>query len=55
MKSINNQKIETLVDKYMPAGEHRFNWNASNNSSGIYFYTLEGDDFRESRKMMFMK
>jgi hypothetical protein len=41
------------------AGTHTITWNAANQSSGVYFYTLEansGDNiFRSTRKLVLMK
>ena len=49
------QELETLVDDYLQTGEHQINWNASQYPNGAYFYTLKGDEFRETKKMMLVK
>jgi len=50
------RKIKTLVDnQFNSAGEHQVTWNASENSSGIYFYRLEVDGRSGTRKMLLVK
>lgn len=36
-----NTVVATLVDGYLPPGNHRATWDAGGQLSGIYFYTLE--------------
>lgn len=50
------QKVETLVNKDLSAGVHRFTWNALNFASGIYIYRLNaGNNFILEKKMTLMK
>ncbi|GAH41396.1 unnamed protein product, partial [marine sediment metagenome] len=49
------QKIVTLVDQQMKAGEHSVIWNASSVSSGIYFYKIQMDNRVQVRKMVLLK
>ncbi|MCG3120070.1 MAG: hypothetical protein ALAOOOJD_02671 [bacterium] len=49
------QKVATLVNGKMPAGQHSVIWDASNVPSGIYFYRLEAGAFSQTRKMVLMK
>lgn len=37
------------------AGNHSIEWEASNYSSGVYFYKLEADKFTETKKMVLIK
>ncbi len=53
--NIMGQKVTTLVDGYLDAGEHSVTWDASGVASGIYFYRIETDEFVESRKMVLLK
>ena len=49
------QRIETLIDKRMPAGYHQVEFNAQNLSSGIYFYKIETGQFHDVKKMILIK
>ena len=51
------QEVETLVDEHMDAGNHTVTWEASNYSSGVYFYRLiaDNDKFVKTNKMMVLK
>ncbi len=49
------QEIETLIDAEMPAGFHRTIWEAKAQPSGIYFYRLTVNDFRQIKKMVLMQ
>ncbi len=44
--------VQTLVqNERQPAGRHAFRFDASNLSSGIYFYRLTSGEFSQTRKM----
>jgi agmatine/peptidylarginine deiminase len=49
------EKVELLVNETKPAGLYEATWDASNMSSGIYFYRLQAGDFIETKKMVLMK
>lgn len=49
------QKISELVNKEVNPGEHQVAFDASNLSSGLYFYTIEANNFIASKKMMLIK
>ncbi|MFZ1518316.1 MAG: T9SS type A sorting domain-containing protein [Ignavibacteriaceae bacterium] len=49
------QKVTELVNKTHSAGTYNYTWNASQHSSGIYFYELQTDDYRSIRKMTLIK
>jgi len=48
-------EIETLVDQEKPKGNYEVEFNATNLSSGVYFYRLRAGDFVETKKMVLMK
>ena len=48
-------EVETIVNEYLPAGKHTRNFSGKNLASGIYLYTLIADNFKMSKKMIFMK
>ncbi|TFB11580.1 T9SS type A sorting domain-containing protein [Candidatus Marinimicrobia bacterium MT.SAG.2] len=52
---VNGREVERLSNGMQPAGVHVFEWNASNVSSGIYFYRLSAADFTETKKMILLK
>jgi hypothetical protein len=54
--NILGQLVTTLVDnQVVGVGEHTVNWDASNLSSGIYFYELRADNRVQTKKMMLLK
>ena len=53
--NIMGQKVTTLIDGQMNAGEHSCVWDGSDVASGVYFYRLETPDFVDTKKMVLMK
>jgi hypothetical protein len=50
------QKVITLVDGHQEAGRDKVKeWDASNNSSGVYFYRLTTEQNTVTRKMLLLK
>ena len=49
------QKVATLVDEVQQAGPQQAEWNASDVSSGVYFYRLTTEQNVETRKMLLLK
>ncbi|MFZ2324569.1 MAG: T9SS type A sorting domain-containing protein, partial [Ignavibacteriaceae bacterium] len=49
------REVTTLVNDNLAAGNYSVNFNASSVSSGVYFYTLITDNFKQSKKMILMK
>ena len=47
--------VSVLLDQEMNAGNYNVTFNASNLSSGIYFYKLRAGFFSETKKMLLMK
>jgi len=47
--------VATLVDKQQKPGNYEVQFNASNFTSGVYFYRLQSGSFVESRKMILLK
>ena len=52
---LTGSRVVTLADGNRPAGSHSVTWNAANQSSGIYFYTLRADGQSITRKMVLVK
>ncbi len=49
------QRIETLLNTQLQAGNHEVEFNAQNLSSGIYFYRIEAGEFQDVKKMILIK
>jgi len=54
------QVVATLADEFLHAGLHRLSWDGKNIdgvdvASGVYFYSIQTDDFRESKRMVLLK
>jgi hypothetical protein len=49
------QEIEKPVNENLTAGKYEYKWNARNLTSGVYFYSVEAGDFRDTRKMIVVK
>lgn len=53
--NILGDEISELVNDFRPKGNYEIQFDASNISSGIYFYTLQSGIFFETKKMIFLK
>ena len=49
------REVAKLVNRVQPAGVYSVKWNASNVSTGVYFYKLQSGDFLQTRKMLLLK
>lgn len=49
------EKVTTLVQQIIKAGNYEVDFNASNFASGIYFYRMEAGSFVSVKKMMLLK
>ncbi|MCP4633942.1 MAG: T9SS type A sorting domain-containing protein [candidate division Zixibacteria bacterium] len=49
------QKIDTVVNDRMDAGQHTVSWDAGSLSSGVYFYKLTAGEEEITRKMNLLK
>jgi len=47
--------VATLVNDELEAGHHTVNFNASNLSAGVYFYSLNSGDFSSVKKLILLK
>lgn len=48
-------EIAVLVNEQLKSGSYEVEWNASNNSSGVYFYKLTAEGYTETKKMLLVK
>ncbi|MCD4796026.1 MAG: T9SS type A sorting domain-containing protein [Candidatus Cloacimonetes bacterium] len=58
--NLKGQKVKTLVNEKLNAGQHSVSWSGNDEngrsvSSGIYFYKLKAGDFEQTKKMMLLK
>ncbi len=49
------RKVKTLVNEYQNSGDHKVELDASNLSSGVYFYRLSTEDFTKTKKLILIK
>jgi hypothetical protein len=49
------QKVATLVEDLLDAGQHIATWDGSRMASGVYLYRLEAGGFIETKKMTLLK
>lgn len=49
------EEVAVLVNEIQEQGIHEVNFNAANLSSGIYFYSLQTQQYSETKKMLLMK
>ena len=58
--NLKGQKVKSLVNEQLAAGQHSVTWNGKDDSnkpvsSGIYFYKMRAGKYTSSRKMILMK
>jgi hypothetical protein len=49
------EQVETIFSNYSTSGTHQVGVDTRNLSAGLYYYTLQGDYFRETRKCLVMR
>lgn len=49
------REVKTLVNETKTPGSYSVDFNASDLSSGVYFYKIQAGDFSETKKMMLIK
>ena len=49
------RELTTLVSEELEAGHHSRIWNASNYSSGVYFYSLQSGKYSQTKKLILQK
>jgi len=53
--NILGQEVKTLVNENKAPGNYSINFNASNLSSGVYFYSIKTGNYYQVKKMMLLK
>ena len=49
------QKVVTLINNKMNIGNHKIMFNASDLSSGIYYYKIQAGEFQAVKKMLLLQ
>ena len=54
------RKVNTLVSNHQTTGNKSIQWNATNSvgqtvSAGMYFYSIQAGEFRQTKKMVLLK
>ena len=49
------KEITELVNEIQNTGTHSVEWNAAGFPSGIYFYTISANDFKDTKRMILLK
>ncbi len=49
------EEVVALINQEIPQGNHRVEFNAGDLPSGMYFYTLSTNNYKETKKMMLLK
>ncbi|HMQ70466.1 MAG TPA: T9SS type A sorting domain-containing protein, partial [Ignavibacteria bacterium] len=52
---MSGKEVATLVNGVRAAGYYSVNFNASQLTSGVYFYTISSDNFTATKKMLLVK
>lgn len=52
---VTGRLVETLLDGYIEAGYYNAEFNGMNFSSGIYYYTLVANGYKQTKKMILTK
>jgi hypothetical protein len=53
--NIMGQRVATLVDRHLEAGEHAVTFDGRETASGVYFYRLNTSEFTDTQKMVLLK
>ena len=58
--NIKGEKVRSLVNSNLAPGSYNIRWNGKTDSgvntpAGMYFIELEGNNFRETGKMIYLK
>ena len=58
--NVAGQLVKTLVDGVLDANHHEYDWAGTNNAgvkvaSGVYFYSIEADNFTSTKKMVLLR
>ncbi len=49
------REVQTLVNERLQPGTYSTQWDASNYTSGVYFYKMQTESFTETKRMILIK
>jgi len=49
------EKVATLVNQKQSPGNYKVKWDANTMPSGVYFYSLQSADFKQTKKMILIR
>lgn len=52
---IQGRLVKTLVNGELTAGTYKADWNAAGYSSGVYFYKLEAEGFKQTKRLILVR
>lgn len=52
---ITGKEVASLLNGFINSGYHEYSWNASQLSSGVYFYRIQAGSFTKTKKMHLIK
>jgi len=49
------QKVESLVEERLPAGDYHYDWHPSELASGVYVYRMQAGGFVHTKKLLLLR
>ena len=49
------EKVDVLLNEEINAGTYEYKWNAEHLTSGIYYYSIVSEKFRQTKKLILLK
>ena len=53
--NVKGQKVQEVFSKNLSSKEYKQSITLHNLASGVYYYELKGEGFRQTRKMLYLK
>ncbi len=53
--NVTGKAVAVLVNENVSPGKYEVDWDASQSASGVYYYMLEADGFKATKKMVLIK
>ncbi len=52
---ISGKQAAEIISSQFPAGRHTYSWNAESLASGIYYYTIQAGEFKQTKKLILIR